>query len=273
MRPRGAAPAPRHGHPQDDAEEYEYAEDHSGYADGYSDGYADEYVEGYVDGYVDDGFPDTDHVVTLPDGLARVDAPSRRRSRRGRGRGGRGPRGRGGAAQEPRLRAGPVLAAGAVGVAVSVGLGVYGRFHEPTFVAVNVAGFSSGLAAKAWLSTAAFALVLVQIASSRRALRGGSRVWSGLHRWSGRAAVLVTVPVAVHCLYALGFQDADARVLVHSLAGCAFYGAFVAKMVVLPRRGTPGWTLPLFGGLVATAFTTVWLTSAVWFFATSGIVL
>ena len=262
MRPRGAAP--RHGHPQDHAEEYEYADDHP-------DGYANGYVDEYVDGFVDDAYPDTDDVVTLPDGLARVDAPSRRRSRRGRERGGRGTRGRG--AQEPRLRAGPVLVAGAVGVAVSVGLGVYGRFHEPTFVAVNVAGFSSGLAAKAWLSTAAFALVVVQIVSSRRALRGGSRVWSGLHRWSGRAAVLVTVPVAVHCLYALGFQDAGARVLVHSLAGCAFYGAFVAKMVVLPRRDTPGWTLPLFGGLVATAFTTVWLTSAVWFFATSGIAL
>jgi hypothetical protein len=251
-----AAPAPRHGHPQEYAEEYEYADDHP---------------DGYIDGYVDGGYPDTDDVVTLPDGLARVDAPSRRRSRREQR--GRGRRGQGRGAREPRLRAGPVLAAGAVGVAVSVGLGVYGRFHEPTFVAVNVAGFSSGLAAKAWLSTAAFALVLVQIVSSRRALRGGSRVWSGLHRWSGRAAVLVTVPVAVHCLYALGFQDTDARVLVHSLAGCAFYGAFVAKMVVLPRSGTPGWTLPLFGGLVATAFTTVWLTSAVWFFATSGIAL
>lgn len=246
MRHRGAAPdASPQGRLEEYPEEYEYE---------------------YVDGYVDDGFPDSDDVMTLPDGLARVDAPSRRRSRRGS----RGP-GRAGA--DPRLRTGPVLVAGAVGVAVSVGLGVYGRFHEPTFVAVNVAGFSSGLAAKSWLSTAAFVLVLVQIVSSRRALRGGSRVWSGLHRWSGRAAVLVTVPVAVHCLYALGFQDADARVLVHSLAGCAFYGAFVAKMVVLPRRDTPGWTLPLLGGLVATAFTTVWLTSAVWFFSTSGIAL
>lgn len=246
-----ASPQGRHEeHPGEHPEEYEY-----------------EYEYEYVDGSVDDGLPDSDDVMTLPDGLARVDPSSHRRSRRSGAR----QRGRGG--QDPRLRAGPVLVAGAVGVVVAVGLGVYGRFHEPTFVAVNVAGFSSGLAAKSWLSTAALVLVLVQIVSSRRALRGGSRVWSGLHRWSGRAAVLVTVPVAVHCLYALGFQDADARVLVHSLAGCAFYGAFVAKMVVLPRRDTPGWTLPLFGGLVATAFTTVWLTSAVWFFSTSGIAL
>lgn len=252
MRPGGAAPdASPQARPEEHPEEYEYE-------------HPEDHADGYADGYVDEG-PWSDDVVTLPDGLARVDASSHRRSRRS------GARRRGG--QEPRLRAGPVLVAGAVGVAVSVGLGVYGRFHEPTFVAVNVAGFSSGLAAKSWLSTAAFVLVLVQIVSSRHALRGGSRVWSGLHRWSGRAAVLVTVPVAVHCLYALGFQDSDARVLVHSLAGCAFYGAFVAKMVVLPRRGTPGWTLPLFGGLVATAFTTVWLTSAVWFFSTSGIAL
>ena len=37
--------------------------------------------------------------------------------------------------------------------------------------------------------------------------------WVGpVHRWSGRVAVAVTVPVAVHCLYALGFEDYDTRV-------------------------------------------------------------
>ena len=43
--------------------------------------------------------------------------------------------------------------------------------------------------------------------------------WLGsLHRWSGRMAFLLTVPVAVHCLYALGFATFDTRTLVHSLA-------------------------------------------------------
>jgi Family of unknown function (DUF6529) len=161
-----------------------------------------------------------------------------------------------------------------VGALISVGLGVYGRTHQPTFFALNLAGFSSGLAAKAWLATGAFVLALVQLVSAlimygRIPVRAPS--WIGaLHRWSGRVAVLLTVPVAVHCLYALGFQSGEPRVLVHSLFGCFFYGAFAAKMLVLRAR-TPNWTLPLLGGAVFSALTALWLTAAVWFFATSGI--
>ncbi len=173
-----------------------------------------------------------------------------------------------------------VLVAAAVGSLVAVGLGVYGRYHEPTSVAINVAGFSSGIAAKAWLASAAFLLVLVQLWSAaalfgrlgRRWRRDGAPGWvAGLHRWSGRAAVLVTVPVAVHCLYAFGFQEGTPRVLVHSLAGCFVYGVFVTKMLVLQRPRSPGWSLPLLGGALFTALTAVWLTSSVWFFTTSGI--
>ena len=91
------------------------------------------------------------------------------------------------------------------------------------------------------------------------------------HRWSGRAAVLLTVPVAVHCLYALGFDGYSPRVLLHSLFGCFFYGAFVAKMLVLSRDDTPGWALPVLGGAVFTALTALWLTASLWFFTTVGI--
>ncbi len=161
-----------------------------------------------------------------------------------------------------------------VGSLMSVGLGVYGRVHEPTFYAINLAGFSSGVAAKAWLGTGAFLLAVVQLVSAL-VMYGRIPVrapwWIGaLHRWSGRAAVLLTVPVAVHCLYALGFQAGEPRALVHSLFGCFFYGAFAAKMLVLRAR-TPSWTLPVLGGAVFTGLTTVWLTSSVWFFTTSGL--
>ena len=168
----------------------------------------------------------------------------------------------------------PLAVAFGVGSFLSVGLGVYGSTHQPTFVALNLAGFSSGLAVKAWLTTGAFVLALVQLVS---ALIMYGRIpvaapwWvDGLHRWSGRAAVLLTVPVAVHCLYALGFQAGEPRVLVHSLLGCFFYGAFAAKMLVLRAR-TPNWTLPVLGGAVFCALTTLWLTASVWFFATSGV--
>ena len=168
-----------------------------------------------------------------------------------------------------------VLLAFGVGMLVAVGLGVYGRLHDATFFAFSLAGFSSGTAAKAWLATVAFLLALVQLVSAM-IMYGRIKItaprWIGtLHRWSGRAAVLVSVPVAVHCLYALGFETSAARGLVHSLAGCFFYGAFVAKMLVLQRHEAPGWALPLLGGAVFTGLTVLWLTAAAWFFGTSGI--
>ncbi len=164
-----------------------------------------------------------------------------------------------------------LLVAVAVGTLVSVGLGVYGRLHEPTFTALSVGGFSSGTAAKAWLGSAAFALVLVQLLSAVGMYRGAAGWLSTVHRWSGRVAVLLTVPVAVHCLYALGFQLGEPRVLAHSFAGCFLYGVFTAKMLVLTRPGAPRWGIPVLGGVLFSALTAVWLTSSLWFFGTSGI--
>ncbi|MEJ3655154.1 DUF6529 family protein [Actinomycetes bacterium KLBMP 9759] len=163
------------------------------------------------------------------------------------------------------------------GALVAVTLGVYGRLHEPTFFSVNVAGFSSPGSVKAWLTTAAFLLTLVQLGSALvmwgKVPRVRAPSWiGGLHRWSGRLAVVLTVPVAVHCLYALGFDAYSPRVLAHSLLGCFFYGTFVTKMLVLTRPSTPAWVLPVVGGLTFTGLTGLWLTSSVWFFTTSGLV-
>jgi hypothetical protein len=171
---------------------------------------------------------------------------------------------------------GTLLIAVVLGVGLSVGLGVYGKFHQPSNVAINLAGFSSGLSAKAWLASVAFALALVQLVTALRMYgklgRAATGATAGLvHRWSGRLAVLVSVPVAVHCLYALGFQGYSTRVLLHSLLGCFFYGAFGAKMLLLSRDGAPKWALPLLGGLVFSALTAIWLTSSLWFFGTSGV--
>jgi hypothetical protein len=165
-----------------------------------------------------------------------------------------------------------------IGAAVSVALGVYGNLHEPTGIAVNISGFSSQQTVKVWLASGATAFAVVQLVSAL-VMYGkvpGVRAPHGigtLHRWSGRIAFLLTVPVAVHCLYALGFSTFDTRTLVHSVAGCFFFGAFTVKMLILPRRGVPGWALPLFGGLVFTALAAIWLTSAFWFFSTVGVKL
>ncbi|MCX5202146.1 DUF6529 family protein [Streptomyces sp. NBC_00237] len=166
----------------------------------------------------------------------------------------------------------PVL----VAAAVAVGLGAYGKIHDPAGTAFNLAGFSSTGAVKSWLATGAFAFALVQVLSAL-AMYGRlpgvrSAPWmSPVHRWSGRTAFLLAVPVAVHCLYGLGFQTFGGRVMWHSLAGCFFFGAFSAKMLLLRTERLPGWLLPVVGGLVFTVLTVVWLTSALWFFRTFGL--
>ena len=169
-----------------------------------------------------------------------------------------------------------VLSAVLVGALVAVGLGVFARVHDPRFFAVNVAGFSSPTAVKSWLATVAVALALFQLISAfvmYRLLPGG-RTPDRLHRahvWSGRLAVLASLPVAVHCLYALGFQSSDHRVLFHSLFGCLFYGAFVTKMLLLTRSGLRAWVLPVAGGSLFFVLVYTWLTSALWFFQLKGL--
>ncbi|GAA1289040.1 hypothetical protein Psi02_18030 [Planotetraspora silvatica] len=168
----------------------------------------------------------------------------------------------------------PLLVPLGAGALVAVALGVYGKAHAPTGFAVGVAGFSGPLAMKAWLTTGAALLAIVQVLSARAMWRrtGTRSAWvAPLHRWSGRIAFLLTIPVAFHCLYALGAQYDSPRVLIHSLLGSFFYGVFTAKMLALPRRGLPGWSLPVLGGLVFTALIGLWLTSSFWFFTTLGI--
>ena len=161
----------------------------------------------------------------------------------------------------------------AVGAAVAVVLGVYGRAHTPVALSLALPGFSGTLYVKAWLATFGFVLGLVQI-STALVLEGRIRVdlpgIPAVHRWSGRFAVLLTVPVAVHCLYALGLRFDEPRVLVHSVVGCVFYGAFVAKMLLLVRPGAPRWGVPVAGGLLFTTLVALWLTSSLWVFSAIG---
>lgn len=172
-------------------------------------------------------------------------------------------------------RSSPLLVPLLAGLAVAVVLGVYGGLHEPTGVAISVAGFSGPGYVKSWLATVAVVLAVVQVATALDMWGRFGRSapsWVGpVHRWSGRVAVIATVPVVVHCLYAFGFEYDSPRVLVHSVVGCLFYGAFVTKMLSLTRRGVPGWALPVLGGAVFTALVMLWLTSAVWLFTTKGL--
>lgn len=169
-----------------------------------------------------------------------------------------------------------LLTAVAIGAAVSLAIGTYGRVHTPTGQGVVSFGFPAVLPMKAWLTTGAGVLAVGQMASALWLYRrlpgaGDPPAWVGpVHRWSGTAAFVLTLPVAYHCLWSLGFQSTDTRVLTHSLLGCAFYGVFTTKMLVLHSRRMPEWALPLAGAALVTVLVAIWLTSSLWFFRTVG---
>jgi hypothetical protein len=171
---------------------------------------------------------------------------------------------------------GPLLMLVAIGAAVSLSLGVYAKVHTPTGQGITTLGFPAVLPMKAWLTTGAAALGIGQLLSAlwmwgRLPGAGAAPSWTApVHRWSGTAAFLLTLPVAYHCLWALGFQQTTTRVLIHSLLGCAFYGAFVTKMLALRSDRLPSWGLPAIGGLLVALLTGLWFSSSLWFFTTIG---
>jgi hypothetical protein len=177
-------------------------------------------------------------------------------------------------ALRPGARAG-LLTAAAAGAAVSISVGVYGHVHDPTGDAIATFGFPSVLVMKAWLATGAFTLAMLQLLSALwlygRLPFGRPPAWLGAaHRWSGTTAFLLSLPVAYHCLWSLGFQDTSARVLAHSLFGCAFYGALTTKLLVLRVDDAPRWALPVAGGSLVVLLSGLWLTSSLWFFTHVG---
>src|SRR6266508_5667299 len=142
-----------------------------------------------------------------------------------------------------------------------------------TYQDILTSVFSSSIAAKAWLASAAGVLAIVQISTGARIFGkikrfvpiGRPRV-NRVHRWSGRLAILLTLPVAFHCIFILGFQDVNARVLTHSIFGSFVYGVLVVKLFFVHDAKHPRWTLPLVGGTMFAVLATLWLTSAFWYF-------
>ena len=134
--------------------------------------------------------------------------------------------------------------------------------------------FSSRIAAKAWLATAALVLALVQVTTAARIygrlsfLPERGPAVARVHHWSGRFAFLLTLPVFFHCVTILGFQTPDTRIAVHSLVGTFFYGVFAMKVLIVRDRSLPGWALPAAGLTLASMLGVLWLTSSLWYFTT-----
>jgi hypothetical protein len=169
-----------------------------------------------------------------------------------------------------------LLLAGTVGALVALSLGLYGSIHDPASDLSITLGFASTMSMKVWLSSLALLFALVQAGSAlwlygRLPLDDPPAWLGGLHRISGRLAFLVSLPVAYHCLYQLAFQDTTSRVLLHSMLGCAFYGAFAVKVVIVRTPSLPGIALPLAGGMVFALLVATWLTSGLWFITENGL--
>ena len=155
---------------------------------------------------------------------------------------------------------------------VIVALAGFGVEHTPNY-GFRLFGTSGAdaMSLKSKIATGLLALALVQLLLALwmyRRLPGAGpppRQVPRIHRTVGAVLFLASLPVAVHCMFAYGLQTTSARVTVHSLAGCFFYGAFLAKVLVVRSRRLPGWLLPVMGGTLITLVAVLWLSSALWF--------
>jgi uncharacterized membrane protein YidH (DUF202 family) len=160
---------------------------------------------------------------------------------------------------------------GLLSAGVAVALYLAGRLHQPDY-ALSLFGQANTIGLKSLLATVALGLAVVQVLLAlwmyrKLPLAGNpTRPVRLTHRIVGFVLVALTLPVGAHCLLAYGVQLTSVRVAVHSLAGCFFYGAFVAKVLLVQTRRLPGWVLPLAGGTLAVVFGVLWYTAALWYF-------
>ena len=134
--------------------------------------------------------------------------------------------------------------------------------------------FSDTLHMKSWVESLVIALALFQLFTAAwifRKLPIRRPNWiPPLHRWSGRIALLLSLPIAYHCIFRLGFANSSSRTLAHSLAGSAVYGAFAAKVLIVRLHNYPAWVLPTVGGFLFAALIAAWYSRALWFLRIVG---
>jgi Family of unknown function (DUF6529) len=163
-----------------------------------------------------------------------------------------------------------LTAAGLLAIGITVALYVAGRLHQPdyTFSLFGVDPFPvKSLPASVALGLAGFQVLLALWLYRRLPLVPDPPAAVPIsHRVTGMVLFAATVPIAVHCLIAYGVQLTTARVAVHSVAGCFFYGAFAAKVLLVHSRRLPGWALPVAGGTLAILLGVLWYTSALWYY-------
>ncbi len=173
-----------------------------------------------------------------------------------------------------RVRLAAALAAGAL-VTLSIGLLERYLLASPHPIPYIHLFFSDTLYMKAWLASATLVLGAGQLVTAAGmygvlGIRPGPRLAHGVHRWSGRVAMALTLPVAFNCLFELGVRPLDPRITVHAILGAFIYGVFVTKFLLLRIERAPGWLLPILGSALFTTILGLWLTSAYWLFSLYG---
>lgn len=157
-------------------------------------------------------------------------------------------------------------------VTLTIGMVATRTLREPYDTPFFHFPFRDVLQMKAWLVTIAVVLGCGQILTAARIYEWlrfppAGPFYQLVHRWSGRAAILFTLPVAYHCIFMLGFVSETPRVLIHSLLGSALYGAVAVKVLMVRSKGFAGWALPVAGGLLFSLLVGLWLTSALVYFS------
>ena len=159
---------------------------------------------------------------------------------------------------------------GLLGIGVAAALYAAGRLIQPSY-AFSMFG-ADPIPPKSLLATIVLGLAVLQVLLALWMYRKlplaatPPRPVPVVHRVTGFAVFALTVPVAVHCLIAYGVQLTSPRVAIHSIAGCFFYGAFAAKVLLVHSRRLPGWALPVAGGTLAIVIGVLWYTSALWYY-------
>jgi hypothetical protein len=174
------------------------------------------------------------------------------------------------------------LTAFAAGAVVALLLGIFGRLHDPTLDGTTTLGYDTVIEMKVAVTIPIAVLVVLQLVGALW-MYGKFGIapprWLGTaHRTGGAVALLLTVFVGYHCLWALGLEigtlpdgePVPLRTVVHGLLGCTVFGAVVVKVVAVRSKRAPGWFLPLAGGLLFTLLVAAILTSTVWYIGAKG---
>jgi hypothetical protein len=171
----------------------------------------------------------------------------------------------------PRLASPRLATAAGLALAVTVALYAFGRIHTPDFASSlfgrrgNDANLLKAQVGTALLGLAFYQLILALWIYQRLPKVGAApRPVHLAHRIGGAVLFVLSLPIAYHCIAAYGVHVDNARVALHSLAGCFFYGTFAAKVLLVRSRHLPGWALPLAGGTLVTLIAILWYSAALW---------